>query len=273
MRVSRTDRVANLAPSESDRRPLQSIYWEMLLALALILLSGVLAMADPVFGAARTQSRDWSSRDYRAADLALGQRGEAHVLRPLTRILPPPARALASAAAFVVGLLKTVAAGLLRLVGIRRRSETPVTQEEISDLLQKGTKAGVFEEGEHEMIERVFRFSDRRARVLMTPRNDIVWIDQADPPDEIRRKVLASPHTRFPVCDESLDNVLGIVEVKDLLMQSQDAEPFRIKGRLTMPLFLYEGTRGLKILEMFKKSGHVSRWFSTNMGPSRVCSR
>ena len=131
----------------------------------------------------------------------------------------------------------------------------PVTQEEISVLLQEGTKAGVFEEGEHEMIKRVFRFSDRRARALMTPRNYIVWIDQADPPDEIRRKIISSPHTRFPVCDQSLDNLLGIVQVKDLLVQDQNVEPFRIKGRLTLPLFLYEGTRGLKILEMFKTSG------------------
>ena len=143
----------------------------------------------------------------------------------------------------------------LRLLGIRPGSEPPITQESISVLLHQGTKAGVFEEGEHEMIKRVFRFSDRRARALMTPRNDVVWIDQSDPPDEIRRKMTSSPHTRFPVCDESLDNLLGIVEVKDLLIQDQNAEAFRFKGRLTLPLFLYEGTRGLKILEMFKTSG------------------
>ena len=89
----------------------------------------------------------------------------------------------------------------------------------------------------------------------MTPRNDIVWIDQADPPDEIRHKVLSSPHTRFPVCDQSLDNLLGIVEVKDLLLQDQNGEPFRSRDGSPCPLFLYEGTRGLKILEMFKKSG------------------
>ena len=104
------------------------------------------------------------------------------------------------------------------------------------------------------MIKRVFRFGDRRARALMTPRNEIVWIDLADSPEEIRRKVIDSPHSRFPVCDQSLDNLLGIVQVKDLLGQSPTVEPFRIKGRLTLPLFLYEGTRGLKILEMFKKS-------------------
>jgi putative hemolysin len=88
----------------------------------------------------------------------------------------------------------------------------------------------------------------------MTPRNEIVWIDLTDSPEEIRRKVIDSPHSRFPVCDQSLDNLLGIVHVKDLLGQSPTVEPFRIKGRLTLPLFLYEGTRGVKILEMFKKS-------------------
>jgi putative hemolysin len=88
----------------------------------------------------------------------------------------------------------------------------------------------------------------------MTPRSEIVWIDLADSQDEIRRKVGGSPHSRFPVCDHSLDNLLGIVHVKDLLGQGSSAEPFRIKGRLTLPLFLYEGTRGLRILELFKKS-------------------
>lgn len=88
----------------------------------------------------------------------------------------------------------------------------------------------------------------------MTPRNEIVWIDLGDSPEEIRRKVIGSPHSRFPVCDQSLDNLLGIVHVKDLLGQSPNVESFRIKGRLTLPLFLYEGTHGLKILEMFKTS-------------------
>ena len=120
--------------------------------------------------------------------------------------------------------------------------------------MQEGTKAGVFEEGEHEMIKRVFRFCDRRARALMTPRSDIVWLDVADSPEVIRAKIVSSHHTRFPVCDQSLDNLLGIVQVKDLLAEDTSLEPFRIKGRLTVPLFIYEGTRGLKTLETFKQS-------------------
>jgi putative hemolysin len=104
------------------------------------------------------------------------------------------------------------------------------------------------------MIKRVLRFSDRRARALMSPRNEIVWIEVNDPPDEVRRKLHGGPHTRFPVCDQTLDNILGIVQVKDLLLNDPTIEPFRFKGRLTMPLFIYEGTRGFQILEMFKKA-------------------
>src|SRR4029077_5511291 len=126
----------------------------------------------------------------------------------IARILSLPIRAVAIVAVPIVGFLSAATDLGLRALVIRPAHEPPITEEEISVLLQEGTKAGVFEAGEHEMIKRVFRFSDRRARALMTPRNQIVWIDLADPPDEVRRKVIASHHTRFPVCDQSLDNLL-----------------------------------------------------------------
>jgi putative hemolysin len=143
---------------------------------------------------------------------------------------------------------------LARLLGVQTAARPPITQEEIKGLLWEGTKAGVFEEAEHDIFKRVFRFCERRARALMTPRDEVVWIDLSDSPDEIRRKVIGSPHSRFPVCDQSLDNLLGIVQVKDLLAQSSGGPPFRIKGLLTLPAFIYEGTRGPQILEILKKS-------------------
>jgi magnesium and cobalt exporter, CNNM family len=178
------------------------------------------------------------------------------LLRPerTAGLLALPVRGLSLLAVPVMRLLNWLTDLLLRAIGIRPAQEPPVTQEEVSLLLQQGTKAGVFEEGEHEMIKRVFRFCDRRARALMTPRSDVVWLDVADPPEEIRNKIISSHHTRFPVCDQSLDNLLGIVQIKDLLGEQNSLEPYRIKGRLTVPLFIYEGTRGLKTLETFKKS-------------------
>jgi putative hemolysin len=165
-----------------------------------------------------------------------------------------PIRALSTMTNPLVGALSAATDLALRPVGLRPKPELPVTEEEIQVLMRQGTKAGVFEEAEREMVKRVLRFGDRRARSLMTPRNEIIWIDVTDSPEEIRRKVIDSPHSRFPVCDQSLDNLLGIVHVKDLLGQGPNVEPFRFKGRLTLPLFLYEGTHGLKILEMFKTS-------------------
>ncbi len=173
---------------------------------------------------------------------------------PIARLVARPIRALAIVANPLVRSLGTATDRVLGTLGVRAAPASRVTEESIQVLMQEGTKAGVFEETELEIVKRVLRFGDRRARGLMTPRNDIIWIDLADPPEEIRRKVIGSPHSRFPVCDQSLDSLLGIVHVKDLLGQGSTVEPFRIKGRLTLPLFLYEGTRGLKILEMFKKS-------------------
>jgi putative hemolysin len=165
-----------------------------------------------------------------------------------------PLRGLALVVSPLVGGLSRATDLVLQRMGVRPVADPSATQEEIAVLIDKGTKSGVFEEEEHELIKRVFRFSDRRARTLMTPRSEVVWIDPADSPDEVRRKVTASPHSRFPVCDQGLDNLLGVVQIKDFLAQNQCSDAFRIKGRLTMPLFMYEGTRGLKILEMFRKS-------------------
>jgi putative hemolysin len=141
-----------------------------------------------------------------------------------------------------------------RWLGFQSAARPPVTQEEIKGLLWEGTKAGVFEEAEYDIFRRVFLFCERRGRVLMTPRDEVVWIDVGDSPDEICRKVIGSPHSRFPVCDQSLDNLLGIVQVKDLLAQHSDGPAFRVKGLLSLPAFIYAGTRGPQILEILKKS-------------------
>jgi putative hemolysin len=192
------------------------------------------------------------------ATLVLGEhvprRVALHRPEALAGLVSRPTRVLAMLANPVLGAVGAATDLALRGVGIRPAPEPPVTEEAIRVLMKQGTKAGVFEEVEQEMVRRVLRFGDRRARSLMTPRTELVWIDLADTPDDVRRKVIGSPHSRFPVCDLSLDNLVGIVHVKDLLGQAPNAEPFRIKGRLTLPMFLYEGTTGLKILEMFKTS-------------------
>lgn len=137
---------------------------------------------------------------------------------------------------------------------LRRFGTRPTTEEEIKVLLREGLEAGVFEEVEHAILQRVFRLGDLRASQLMTPMKSVVWLDVADPPEVMLHKITESPHLRFPVCEGSIDNILGIVHVKDLLVQSLAGQPFTVKGLLKMPLLIYEGTLGLKVLELFKKS-------------------
>jgi putative hemolysin len=136
---------------------------------------------------------------------------------------------------------------------LRRFGAMPITEEDIKVLLREGLEAGVFEEVEHEIVERVFRLSDLRASQLMTPMKSVVWLDVADPPEVMQQKITESPHTRFPVCEGSIDSILGVVHIKDLLIQCFTGKPFSVKGLLKMPLLIYEGTPGLKALEMFKK--------------------
>jgi putative hemolysin len=147
----------------------------------------------------------------------------------------------------------------IRLLGLEASEEPLVTEEEIKLLLEQGTEAGTFEQEEQAMVERVLRLDDRRVRQLMTPRPDIVWLNLEDSAEENRHKMTASTHTRFPVCQSVLDNVLGVVQVTDLLSLSLNGQPIDLTACLRQPLYVPESTRALKVLELFKQSGtHIA---------------
>ncbi len=178
---------------------------------------------------------------------------------PIACAIARPMAAFAMMARPLAKGLERTTVLLARLLGVRSRTHRPVTAEEIKGLLWEGTKAGVFKEEEYDIFQRVFRFCERRGRVLMTPRDEVVWIDLADSPEEVRRKVVGSPYSQFPVCDQSLDHLLGIVQLKDLLAQSSGGPTFQVKGLLTLPAFIYEGTRGPQIVKILKKaSAHTA---------------
>ena len=170
-----------------------------------------------------------------------------------------PMRMLAMFAAPVVHLLSASTDMVMRLLGIMPSNEPMVTEEEIRVLLQQGTEAGTFEEAEQDMVERVFRLGDRRANALMTPRPDIVWLDLEDSLEENRQKITEGVHSRFPVCQGGIDNVLGVLHVNDLLVRSLVGESIDLTTNLRQPLFIPESTRALSVLELFKKSStHIA---------------
>ena len=143
---------------------------------------------------------------------------------------------------------------VLKLIGVRPTTEPPVTEEEIQLLIDQGTEAGVIEESEQDMVEGVFSLSDSRVYSLMTPRTEITWLDIKDSADVIRQKIIESPYSRFPVCQNSLDTVLGIVKARDLLAPpGLSSEEFRLKDRLRPAFYVPETMYASRALEVFKE--------------------
>jgi putative hemolysin len=168
-----------------------------------------------------------------------------------------PMRLMEKLTAPVVFLLSLSTDLLLRLLGGNVASDEPqITEEEIKVLMRQGAADGTFDAAEQDMIERVFSLGDEPVSALITPRLDIVWLDLNDSAEENRQKVTESRHSRYPVCQESLDNVLGVVHVKDLLAQAVPNQAIDLTAALRPPLFLAESTHALKVLELLKKTGN-----------------
>ncbi|HEX7619740.1 MAG TPA: hemolysin family protein [Anaerolineales bacterium] len=152
----------------------------------------------------------------------------------------------------VVWLLGRSTDAMLHLLRIKHTDAPPVTEEELLVQLNEGTQAGVFEEAEQDMVEGVFSLSDQRVNALMTPRNEIIWLDVNDTVAEIRNKVKGCPFSRFPVGDDSLDNVVGVVKAKELLLADLKNGQ-QIKDIARPPLFVPETALGSRALEILKQ--------------------
>ncbi len=173
----------------------------------------------------------------------------------LAMFMVTPMRVLSTIAAPFIHLLSLSTEAILRLIGMRPSTEPPITEEEINVLIEEGTHIGTFAAAEQDMVERIFRLADRRVSVLMTPRPNIDWLDANDTPQEISQVIRASTFSRFPVCDGGLDNVLGMVHVKDLFHQCITGQPLDVKAVLQEPVYVLESASTLKVLELFKQTG------------------
>jgi len=167
-----------------------------------------------------------------------------------------PMRWLSAIAYPLVHLLSLSTDAVMALLGVEISTETQfVTEDEIKVMVRQGAEAGMFEAAEQDMVERVFRLADQYVTALMTPRLDIVWLDLNDPEEVNRKKMIETGHGRYPVCQDHLDNVLGIAHVTDLLPRTLNCQPIELASSLRKPLFVPERTTALKVLELFKQSG------------------
>jgi putative hemolysin len=164
-----------------------------------------------------------------------------------------PMKWMARLATPVVRLLTLSTSFVLRLLRVRPSAEPPVTEEEIKVLMAQGTEAGAFAPAELDIVGRVFRLADRHVASVMTPRNEMIWLDLDQDPDARRKLVRESGRSQFPVARGSLDTIQGILRVKDWL-RAEQAPPGDDRSLLQPPLFVPETMAALDLLDEFQKS-------------------
>jgi putative hemolysin len=174
---------------------------------------------------------------------------------PIAIALARAMRIVALIAAPAEWLLSASTDLVLRLLPMRSRASSPVTEEEINLMLREGAAAGHFHRGETEIVQMALRLGDRRVGAVMTPRTQVEWLDCAESETEQRKKIVASPYSRFPVFDGGPQKVVGILQVKDVLAAVLAGQPLNLRAAARPPVFLPNTVTALRALEMFKKSG------------------
>ena len=154
-----------------------------------------------------------------------------------------------------VWLLSVSTDGLARLLGVRHVKDAPVSDEEITSLIEQGLHTGVFQKAEKDMVAGVLELDHLPVTKLMTPRPKIVWLN-IDDADEVNwRKIVASGHSHFPVYQKHRDQVLGMVHIKALWAHAAFSLPTNLKNLITAPLLIPETATAIQVLEHFKKTG------------------
>ena len=141
---------------------------------------------------------------------------------------------------------------LLKLLMIKPKDETPVTEEELKILIEKGAQFGTLEHRESELLKRIFRFGDRRAYDIMTNRQDVVLININDTIEKIKQQVFDNTFSRYPVCDETRDNIIGVFTIKDFFHKINIQNNFNLKDILTQPLYIPDNLTGIRVFEKFR---------------------
>jgi putative hemolysin len=175
----------------------------------------------------------------------------------VSRLCARPMAWLAKAAGPFVKLLSATTHAILKLLQIDNARRRGMTEEEIAHSLEEGVDAGVIERHERQMVQNVFHLDDRPLTSMMVPRSDIQWLDASlTPADALRQVAGAEAHSWYPVCRGSLDEVVGVVSVAQLLAPAPDAAA--LDKLAAQAIFVPETLTGMELLEQFRaKSGRV----------------
>ena len=171
----------------------------------------------------------------------------------IAKAVAVPMKIISQITAPFIWLLTISTEGLLKILKIKPTADGKVTEEEIKAIIKEGTEGGEVQEIEQDIVERVFHIGDRKINSLMTHRQSIVYLSLDDTVEELKAKVIDELHSVYPVCNENLDDVSGIVLLKDLFVGFEKGN-FNLKTITKEPVYLIEHTSAYKALENFKKS-------------------
>lgn len=163
-----------------------------------------------------------------------------------------PMRLLSKLGAPAVWLLGASTELLARLIGLRGGRDETVTEDEVKALISEGARAGVFAPLEKQMIDGVLRLADRSVRATMTPRAALAWLDLGDPPELLRDKLGQAHHSRLLVCRSDIDDLVGVVALRDLAERAWKGAPLDLEAAMVKPLIVHESLSVLRLLDMFR---------------------
>jgi len=171
----------------------------------------------------------------------------------IAKAVAVPMKVVSIVTAPFIWLLTISTEGILKVLNIKPTADGKVTEEEIKAIIKEGTEGGEVQEIEQDIVERVFHIGDRKINSLMTHRQSIVYLSYEDTVEELKEKVLAELHSVYPVCRDNMDDVEGVVLLKDLFASFEKGK-FNLKSITKTPVYLIEHTSAYKALENFKKS-------------------
>lgn len=171
----------------------------------------------------------------------------------IAKTVAVPMKMISTVMAPFIWLLTVSTDFVLDVFKIKPTADGKVTEEEIKAIIKEGTEVGEVQEIEQDIVERVFHIGDRKVNSLMTHRKSVVYLSLEDGLEETKAKVLDELHSVYPVCDDNLDNIIGVVLLKDLFLSFEKGN-FNLKSILKEPVYFIEHTSAYKALENFKKT-------------------
>jgi putative hemolysin len=172
----------------------------------------------------------------------------------IAAVMARPMEWLAWISAPLVWLLDASSSIIFRLLGLNRDNRDALTAEELKVVFTEATHAGLIEEHEHKVIAGVVRLADRPVREVMTPRTDIDWLSVEATAGDVRDKLLYSPHTRLPVIGNSVDEVLGVVQSRDIVAAQIQGQPLDLTALMRKAEIIPDQLDAMDALEILRSA-------------------